>query len=165
MFGLTQLGVVHTAISLIAVGAAVVALFSYKEITLRTRSGRVYVAMTVASCVTGLFIFQHGGFGNPHVLAITTLIVLGIAVFAGHTSVFGSASRYVEPVAYSLSFYFHFIPGLAETTTRFPRGAPLFSHPEAPELLTIWGVLFGVFLIGAAFQVKLNRPPHQLLDE
>ena len=38
-----------------------------------------YVRFTVATCITGLFIFQHGGFGPPHALAIVTLIVLAVA--------------------------------------------------------------------------------------
>lgn len=37
--GLTSLGIVHTAISLIAVIAGLIALFRYREITLRTGWG------------------------------------------------------------------------------------------------------------------------------
>ena len=31
---------------------------------------------TVITCLTGFGIFRHGGFGNPHVLGVVTLIVL-----------------------------------------------------------------------------------------
>ena len=65
MLGLTQLGVFHTAISLIAVVAGFIALFRYKEISPRSPAGKIYVAGTVISCLTGFGIFQHGGFGNP----------------------------------------------------------------------------------------------------
>ena len=80
--GLTSLGLVHTAISLIAVFAGIVALLRYKEITLRTGWGQVFVWTTVLTCLTGFGIFQHGGFGKPHVLGIITLLVLGVAEFA-----------------------------------------------------------------------------------
>lgn len=40
MFGLTQLGVVHTAISLVAVAAGAIALIRDKEITLGNTLGK-----------------------------------------------------------------------------------------------------------------------------
>ncbi len=153
LLGITPFGAFHTAISLVAVGAAFVALFRYKEISPRTLSGQVYIWMTIATCITGLFIFHHGGFGKPHVLAIVTLLVLGVAAIAGSTNVFGRASRYVETVSYSLTFFFHFIPAITETTTRVPVGAPLVASPDAPELQVVFGALFVVFLLGATLQV------------
>jgi hypothetical protein len=72
MLGLTPLGTVHTAISLIALVVGFVALARHREISTRTRSGVVFVAGTVLSCLTGFGIFRHGRFGNPHLLAIVT---------------------------------------------------------------------------------------------
>jgi uncharacterized membrane protein len=83
MLGLTPLGTVHTAISLIALIAGFGALWRYKEISTGTLSGQTFVGGTVLSCVTGLGIFQHGGFGNPHILAIVTLVVLAVALASG----------------------------------------------------------------------------------
>ena len=79
IYGLTPLGIAHTVISLVAVVAGLIALVRYKEIALSTRTGRVYVVATVLTCLTGFGIFQHGGFGVPHVLGIVTLVVLGTA--------------------------------------------------------------------------------------
>jgi hypothetical protein len=80
--------------------------------------------------------------------------VLAVAAVAGHSTLFGRASRCVETVSYSATFFFHFIPGITETSTRFPRGAPLVANADAPELQVATGVLFVVFLIGAALQVR-----------
>jgi uncharacterized membrane protein len=77
MFGLTLLGTFHTAISLIAVVAGFVALARDREISTRSAAGAVFFWGTVITCLTGFGIFQHGGFGKPHVLGIVTLIVLG----------------------------------------------------------------------------------------
>ena len=160
MLGLTQLGVVHTAISLVAVGAAVAALARHREVAYASAAGRVYVIATALTCLTGFGIFQHGGFGKPHALGVLTLLVLGLAAVAGYTAVLGRLSRYVETVAYSLTFFFHWIPGLTETFTRVPTGAPLFSSPEDPNLQTVVGVLFVIFLVGATLQVlRLRRTP------
>lgn len=76
---------------------------------------------------------------------------------AGHSRLFGRASRYVEAVSYSATFFFHFIPGITETSTRFPRGAPLVASADAPALQVATGVLFVVFLIGATLQVRRLR--------
>jgi uncharacterized membrane protein len=157
MFGLTPLGTFHTAISLIAVIAGFVALARHKEISTRSTWGWVFVAGTILSCLTGFGIFQHGGFGNPHVLGIVTLVVLAIAVLAERAGWFGRASRYVATVGYSLSFFFHFIPGTVETLTRFPAGAPYLSNPDDPKAQPIIGMFFLLFLIGAMLQVLRRR--------
>jgi hypothetical protein len=47
MLGLTPLGAVHTAISLIAVAAGFIALVRDREISPRTASGRIYVVATI----------------------------------------------------------------------------------------------------------------------
>src|SRR5437870_7899903 len=132
MFGTTAFGLFHTVISLLAVAAGVVALVRYKEIGTRTGAGMTYVALTVATCVTGFFIFHHGGFGKPPALGIVTLLVLGVAAIAGYSNVFGRASRYVETVSYSATFFFHMIPAITETSTRLPAGAPLVANADAP---------------------------------
>jgi hypothetical protein len=157
MAGLTTLGVIHTAISLIAVAAGLIALARDKEISPRTRVGQVYVIMTVLTCLTGFGIFQHGGFGKPHVLGIVTLVVLAVAAVAGYSRLFGRASPYVETVSYSVTFFFHWIPAIAETSTRLPLGAPLLASPEAPELQAATAALFVVLLIGATLQVRRLR--------
>lgn len=157
MFGLTQLGMFHTAISLIAVVAGAIALFRYREISPRNGLGRTYIITTVITALTGFGIFQHGGFGPPHMLGIITLVVLAIAFAAGRTRLFGRASPYVETVSYSATFFFHFIPGFTESLTRLPLGAPLLASQEAPELKAITGLLLVAFLIGAWLQVRRIR--------
>lgn len=157
MLGLTQLGIVHTAISLVAVGAGFYALVRDRKIDPRNGVGRLYVITTLLTALTGFGIFQHGGFGKPHALGVLTLVVLGIAAIAGRTRLFGRAAAYVETVSYSATVFFHMIPGVAETTTRLPPGNPLFDNPEAPGIQAVTGVLLLVFLIGSTLQVLSLR--------
>ena len=126
MFGLTPLGVFHTALSLAAVTAGLIALLRDGRITSATRAGRIYIITTAITCLTGFGIFQHGGFNKAHVLGIITLVVLGIAWTAGHSTLFGRASRYVETIGYSATMLFNLIPGITETATRLPLGARWF---------------------------------------
>ncbi len=157
MMGLTTLGVFHTAISLMAVAAGIIALLRYRQITSQGVTGQVYVFATLVTCVTGFGIFQHGGFGKPHALGIITLIALGVALVAERTQVFGKLSPYLRTVSYSATFMFHWIPAITETSTRLPRGAPLLASAEAPELKMAAGALFVFFLVGTVLQVLALR--------
>jgi hypothetical protein len=157
MLGLTPLGTWHTAISVIAVVAGLIALVRDQEISWKNRLGKLYVITTVLACLTGFGIFQHGSFGVPHVLGLLTLVVLGVAAVAGASRVFGRASRSVETVSYSATFFFHLIPGITETSTRLPVGAPLVADREGPTLQAAAALLFVAFLIGATLQVRRLR--------
>lgn len=161
MFGLTSLGIFHTIISLIAVAAGAVALIRDKKISLENQIGKIYVVTTIIVCLTGFGIFQHGGFGKPHVLGIITLVVLLIAYGADKKySLFGKASPYIETVCYSMTFFFHIVPAITETATRLPLDAPLASSPEDPNIQMAIGICFVLFLIGVTLQViKLKRGP------
>jgi len=157
MFGLTPLGAIHTAISLVALVAGAVVLWRDREITSRTLSGQIFVIGTVLSCLTGFGIFQRGGFGNPHLLGVITLVVLAGAFAAERAAPFGALSRYLSTVGYSLSFFFHFIPGTVETLTRLPAGAPYLANADDPKAQPIVAVFFFLFLVGATLQVRRLR--------
>ncbi len=158
MAGLTPLGEFHTAISLIAVATGAIALVRDREISWKNIIGKIYVITTIITCVTGFGIFQHGGFGKPHVLGIITLLVLGIAFAAGEkTRLFGRFSPYVETVSFSMTFFFHIIPGITETTTRLPVSAPLAFGPDDPHIQAAIGICFLLFLAGATLQVLKLR--------
>lgn len=157
MINISPFGAFHTAIAMVAVAAGIVALLDKGTIGSRTQAGLWYIVLTVATCLTGLMIFRHGNFGPPHMLAILTLIVLAVAWIAERRSGFGRLSEYVATLGYSLSLFFHLIPGLTETGTRVPPASPLFSGPEDPLLQALVGAGFVVYLIGAAWQVSRIR--------
>ena len=152
MFGLTTLGIIHTAFSLVAVAAGIVCFVRYKEISTGTAAGQTYLVTTLITAVTGLGIFQHGGFGPPHVLSILTIGALAIGTLAAVTAVFGRASRYVQTIFFSATFLFHMIPGITETTTRLPLGAPLLPSADAPQLKVATLIFLVVYLIGVTLQ-------------
>src|ERR1700690_3440399 len=54
MLGLTPLGIVHTAISLVAIVYGVIALLRYKEISPQNRAGQIYLIATLLTAVTAL---------------------------------------------------------------------------------------------------------------
>ena len=157
MLGLTTLGVFHTAISLVALVSGFWALARDKEISPRNRLGQTYLVTTLVSAATGLGIFQHGGFGPPHVLSVLTIAALAVGTVAAGSRLFGGASQYVQAVSYSSTLFFHMIPGVTETSTRLPPSAPLVASPEAPVLQGVYLVLLVAFLIGLTFQLRWLR--------
>jgi uncharacterized membrane protein len=157
MGGLSTLGVIHTAISLVALVCGFILVFRDKVISARARFGRTYLIATLLTALTALGIFRHGGFGPPHALAILTLIALGVGLAASTTEAFGRASRYVEAVCYSATFLFHLVPGFTETLTRLPAGAPIASSDQAPILQAIDSVLLVLFLAWLGWQVARLR--------
>ncbi|HBK46347.1 MAG TPA: hypothetical protein DDZ67_07910 [Xanthomonadaceae bacterium] len=157
MPNLTSFGLFHTLLSLAAVALGIVSFARQGAISPRTKAGVGYIGFTVASCVTGLFLFHHGGFGAPHALAVLTLLVLLVGFIAGQPRFAGGFGGYVEMLSYSLTFFFHMIPGLTETFTRLPASSPLFTGPEDPRLKATLGVVFVVFLAGVFLQVRRLR--------
>jgi uncharacterized membrane protein len=157
MFGMTTLGFIHTAISLVALAAGAAALLRDQAITPRNSLGQIYLWTTVITSVTGFGLFRYGTFGPPHVLGVLTLLTLAAAAVAERTALFGRLAVYVSTLGYSLTFFFHFIPGVTETFTRLPLGQPLFTSPEDPRLQPVIGALFLLFLTGATLQVLRLR--------
>lgn len=160
LYGLTTLGAAHTAISLVALAAGLIALIRDRQITLDNGLGRFYAvttALTALTALTGFGVFQHGGFGKPHALGVLTLLVLAVAFAAARSSIFGRASKIVEVVGFSATFLFHWIPAITETSTRLPLGAPLLANAEAPELQQATAVLALLFAIGVTLQVRRLR--------
>jgi len=158
MLGLTELGIIHTAISLVALAAGTIALASDKKIVWTNILGKIYVITTALTAATALGIYQHGGFGVPHILSILTLLLLFVARFgAKHTTLFGKFTPYVVVVAYTVTYLFHLVAGITETTTRLPVGAPWASSADDLHLKIVLGVVFLLFVLVASLQVLALR--------
>jgi len=157
MGGLTTLGVVHTAIAVVAVVCGFVAVARDREISSRNRLGQSYLVLTLASALTALGIFRHGGFGPAHALAVLTVVALAVGTVAATSHLFGRASRYVEAISYSSTLLFHLIPAVTESSTRLPPGAPLVASQDAPILLGIDLALLVVFVVAATLQARWLR--------
>lgn len=154
---LTTLGIIHTAISLVAVASGFWAFVRDKEISAFNTLGRTYLVTTFLTAATGLGIYQHGGFGPPHVLSILTILALAVGSLAAFKSAFGHWSRYVQAICFSVTMFFHMIPGFTETLTRLPVSQPLLPNAEAPELKAIAGVLLLLLVVGLVFQLRWLR--------
>jgi len=155
MFGLTELGVAHTAISLLAIATGVCAFARDKVIVPRNGLGKLYLAATSLTAATGLMIFRHGDFRIGHWFALLTLLAVAIGTVAATTPLFGRAGRYVETFFYSATMLIHLITGSAETLTRLPPSAPLITAANAHLFKDIIAGLVLAFLAALAAQFRL----------
>lgn len=151
---ITPLGWFHTVLGIIALVSGAVALVKHKEIALWDRSGQVYLLATLVTAATALAIFQHGGFGPAHMLAVLTLLALVVGTVASVTTVFGRISRYIRAVSYSGTLLFHCIPAVTDASLRLPVGDPIATSIEDPIVQTAYRVLLIAFLIGITFQLR-----------
>ncbi|HEX5057326.1 MAG TPA: hypothetical protein VFX02_12625 [Gammaproteobacteria bacterium] len=154
MTGLTTLGIFHTLFGGVALICGFWALLRYREILLSNRPGQLYLLATLITALTSLGIFQHGGFGLPHALAILTLAALATGTLAAVSRLFGGKSRMVQATAYSSTILFHLIPGFTESLTRLPPANPLVASQDAPVFKLIYGILLLIFLIGLTLQLR-----------
>jgi uncharacterized membrane protein len=148
------LGWFHTVMGIIALVSGAITLAKFKEISLHTRSGQIYLATTLITAGTALAIFQRGEFGPGHGLAVLTLLALFVGTVAATTQIFGRLSRYVQAVSYSATLLFHCIPAVTDGLLRLPVGGPVLTSIEDPVLKMCYLALFVTFLIGVGLQLR-----------
>ena len=157
-YNLTAFGAFHTAISVLAVIAGIAALVRHGRITTDTFAGLWFVRLTAATCLTGLALFRHGGFGPPHQLALLTLALLATTYCLERFARRSMLARYVVVLGNSLALFFHLLPALNEVGTRLPLGNPAFTGPDDPQLQAWVAAGFVLYLIGATCQaLRLRR--------
>jgi uncharacterized membrane protein len=148
------LGWFHIAIGVIALVSGGVTLVRFKEISLQTRSGQIYLAATLITAGTALAIFQHGEFGPGHALAVMTLLALALGTVAATMKPFGKLSRYVQAISYSATLLFHSVPAVTDGLMRLPAGDPVLTSIEDPILKMCYLGLLTLFLVGVSLQLR-----------
>jgi hypothetical protein len=150
MFGLTPFGLFHTLLGVVALVSGFGTLVREKQIGTRSLLGRVYVIDTLLVATTGLAIFNRGGFGIPHRIAIATICAIAVGLVAENSQLFRGLSRYVMTFAYSATLLFHLMPTFAEGLSRLPPRAPLAASPEDPlvgRVIATLGITFAAALL------------------
>ena len=157
---ISPLGWFHTVLGITALVSGIFALAKYKEITLQTRSGQIYLAATLVTVGTALGIFQHGEFGPGHALAVMTFLALAVGTLAATTKLFGNLSRYVRAIGYSATLLFHSIPAVTDGLLRLPVGDPVLTSIGDPLLRKFYLGLLLLFLAGISLQLRwIHRQP------
>jgi hypothetical protein len=151
---LSTLGIIHTAISVLALIFAFTALFSEGRINPRNNTGRYYIVATVLACLTSFGLSRAGGFNPGHALGIFILVLLLVVYLAMKTASFGRFSLHVETFCMTCSLFISLIPGINETLTHVPPANPVAANMDAPIIKNSLLVLLIIFIVGVILQLR-----------
>ena len=93
---LSILGIIHTAISILAIITAIVALLIDGQLNPAKIFGKIYIWLTIITCVTGFPIMKTGQLSGGHYLAIMILVILPIAIYVKQLRIFGKLAAYTD---------------------------------------------------------------------
>jgi len=153
---LSTLGIIHTAFSIIAILVAFYALYREGKINPGSGPGKLYIWLTVITCVTGFPIMKTGHLSGGHFIAIMIVVLLPVGIFAGR--IFGKAAPYVQVIVLSATLFLSLVPAVIETLTRLPISTPIAAGPTDPAVKTGLMILLALFIAGLIYQlIKLRR--------
>jgi O-antigen ligase len=150
--GLSNLGIFHTVIGIIAIVSAIVSYIKFGKINLAVLSGKIYFYCTVVTALTALGISKHDGFNPGHVLSILILVLVLLAYFLYLKKIGNNRSRHFENFCLSFSFFLSCIPTVNETLTRIPIKHPLAKDISDPLIGKTLLILLALFIVGSVFQ-------------
>ena len=154
---ITTLGWFHTAIGILALVTGILSFVRFKLIAWSHGPGRVYLICTLVTALTALGIYNQGGFGVAHILAVLTLGAVLVGSVAEKTTLFGGFSGYLQAISYSATYLFHMIPAITDGLMRLPVNDPVVSTIEDPLLRGFYLAFLVAYLIGALLQVLYLR--------
>ncbi len=150
---MTVLGWFHTILGVLAVLSGFYTLYKYKIITTEESSGRLYVLVTLLVAGSALGIYNQGGFGIAHILAVLTLIALAGGYIMEKFKLFGSFSKYFQALGYTSTLLFHMIPAISDFLRRLPVGDPFIDSFEDPLLLNFHTAFLVIYMVGLIAQI------------
>ncbi|MBC6110316.1 hypothetical protein ACFOG5_05945 [Pedobacter fastidiosus] len=155
--GLSNLGIFHTAIGVIAIVSAIASYIKYGKINLAALSGKTYFYCTMITSLTALGISKHGGFNAGHVFSLLIVVLVSVAYFLYQKKQGNNRNRYFENFCLSFSFFLSWIPTVNETFTRIPIGHPLAKAPSDPIIGGTLLFLLIIFVAGSIYQYRKQR--------
>lgn len=163
MPAMTLLGWFHTIMGIAAILLALAALYRHGLIRAADREGAGYLVITVIVAGSALGIYNQGGFGVAHYLAVLTLV----AAFGGFVlerfNLLGRFSPYFQAIAYSATILFHMIPAITDFLRRLPVGDPFIDSFDSPVLQGFHLAFLGLYVLGVGVQIlALKRSANTL---
>jgi hypothetical protein len=160
--GLSNLGIFHTIIGIIAIIAAIISLVRFGKIDLTQFTGKIYFYGTVITSLTALGLSKRGGFNIGHVFSILILIIVLIAFYLSAKRKGNGTARYFENFLLSFSLFLSLVPTINETFTRVPIGHPIAQGPTDPVIAkTLLGFLI-VLIAGSIYQFRRQRKVNRM---
>jgi len=155
--GLSNLGIFHTVIGIVAIIAAFISLIKSGIINLGKLTGKIYFYCTLITSLTALGLSSVKGLNPGHILALLILILVSVAYFLHVKKQGNNRSRFIENFFLTFSFFLSLIPTVNETFNRIPVGHPLANGPKDPLIGKTLLLLFILFIIGSVLQFRKQK--------
>ena len=150
---MTMLGWFHTVLGVVAVSSGLYTLYKYRVISVQEGPGKLYVYVTFLVAGSALGIYNQGGFGIAHILAVLTLLALAGGLIMEKIKLFGSLSKYFQALSYTSTLLFHMIPAITDFLRRLPVGDPFIDSFEDPLLVNFYLAFLLIFVVGIIAQI------------
>lgn len=162
---ITILGWFHTIIAIIALIAGFYTLAVYKIISLEHKTGKVYLACTLIAAISALMIYNQGGFGPAHILAVLTILALLAGFLVTKIAILSKIAIYFQAFCYTGTLLFHMIPAITDGLLRLPVGDPVLTTFHDPLLKKFYLLFVVIFLLAYVLQFLWlkTRAKNQLL--
>ena len=147
------LGWFHTILGVGAVLTGFYCVFNFKVISGDEVVGKTYLLLTLLVAVSALGIYNQGGFGIAHILAVLTLIALAVGFVMEKVQLFGSLSKYFQALGYTSTLLFHMIPAITDFLRRLPVGDPFVDSFDDPLLVNFHLSFLVIYLVGIIIQI------------
>ena len=154
---MTILGWFHTVMGVGAVLSGFYTILKYKIISLDELSGKLYIFLTLIVAGSALGIYNQGGFGIAHMLAVLTLIALLGGFIMEKIKLFGPFSKYFQALGYTSTLLFHMIPAITDFLRRLPVGDPFIDSFEDPLLVNFHLSFLIIYFIGIVTPVSYTH--------
>jgi len=154
---ITLFGWFHTGIGVLALVTGFYTLARFKVIQFQHLAGRTYLICTLIAAASALGIYQHGGFGIAHFLAVLTILAVLVGGVAEKTQWFGGSSPYIQAASYSATFLFHMIPAITDGLMRLPADAPVVTDLADPLLRGFYLSFLVAYVVGLGLQMNWLR--------
>jgi len=149
---ITLFGWFHTIIAIIALFAGFYTLAVYKTITLEHKTGKVYLGFTLIAAVTALMIYNQGGFGPAHMLAVLTILALLAGFLVSKIPALSKIADYFQAFCYTGTLLFHMVPAITDGLLRLPVNDPILTTFHDPLLRKFHLLFVVIFFVGVILQ-------------
>lgn len=151
---LSILGIIHTAISIVALVFAGIALVRTGKIEPCSATGKYYSIFTALGCITAFGLSKAGGFNPGHALAILILVLLAVAYFVGSRPAAAGWGAYLIVFCMYTTLLLSLLPAVNETFTRVPLSHPLATDINSPAIQNTLKGLLLLYVISLVLQFR-----------
>ncbi|HTK86821.1 MAG TPA: hypothetical protein VL329_03775 [Nitrospiraceae bacterium] len=147
---------VHTGISLIAIVSGLVVMLGMLTRRRLDRWTAVFITLTLATSVSGFFL-PLNGLTPAVIVAILSLIVLGLAILARYTFRLQGAWRWIYVACASIALYFNVFVLVVQLFQKVPALkalAPTQSEPPFAFTQVVVLLLFIVLAVAALYRFR-----------